>query len=424
MFDMKKIILLIITLIINYLPVNAEIVKISADEAVDLALKNNLALQAKRKEISVLQEEVKMANALKNPQAQTNVLMGSIATSNASQAGVAFPIEIAKRGVRKKAALAQLNLIQNKVRQEELNLKIDVMNAYFDVVYMKSIVAVLKDREELFKNMKAISEVRPKSSPNYEIDNLQSDIKHKKQLILLNKAKADLLYAQFHFNDTLNLKSTEIMYDVNENSLFEEHIRLLDLKLPDYQTIENIAMKYSYSLRIADNNIEKSEKDLSVARHKVIPDLTIAGGYAFSGDGKGQGAYVGGGLDLPVFYTYKPEITRAKIVLERTKIDKLSFENKLKYALKEDYNQFKYAKENMGYYKEILKESSNILKLSEKRYENGQISLLNLFIIENSHQDLIKEYISAMQVYYRAYLDLMHNMGHDILFDYTGFDDL
>lgn len=78
----------------------------------------------------------------------------------------------------------------------------------------------------------------------------------------------------------------------------------------------------------------------------------------------------------------------------------------------------------MGYYKEILKESSNILKLSEKRYENGQISLLNLFIIENSHQDLIKEYISAMQVYYRAYLDLMHNMGHDILFDYTGFDDL
>ncbi len=421
---MRKIFLIVLAVIFSCLPVKAEIVKISADEAVELALQNNLALQAKRKEIDVLQEEVKMANALKNPQAQTNILMGSIATSNASQAGIAIPIEILKRGVRKKAAIAQLNLIQNQVRQEELNLKIDVMNAYFDVVYMKSVVAILQDREELFKNMKMISEARPKSSPDYEIENLQSDIKYKKQIILLNKAKADLLYAQFNFNDTLNLKNTNNMYDTNENSLFEEHIRLLDLKLPDYKTIENIAMKYSYSIRIADNNIEKSEKDLSVAKHKVIPDLTLAGGYAFSGDGRGQGAYVGGGVDLPVFYTFKPEINRAKIVLERTKIDKLSFENKLKYALKEDYNQFKYAKENMGYYKEILKESDNILKLSEKRYENNQISLLNLFIIENSHQDLINEYISAMQVYYRAYMNLMHNMGHDMLLDYTGFDDL
>ncbi len=62
--------------------------------------------------------------------------------------------------------------------------------------------------------------------------------------------------------------------------------------------------------------------------------------------------------------------------------------------------------------------------MSEKRYEQGQASLLNLFIIENSHQEMINEYIRAMQVYYQAYLDLMHNMGHDILLDDTVFDDL
>lgn len=421
---MRKIVILIFVIFVAALPSFANVVKISATDAVQLALKNNLALQAKRKEIQVLEQEVKMAGAFKNPQIQSNVLMGSIATSNASQAGISLPIEIAKRGVRKKAAAANLHLIENQVRQEELNLKIRVMSAYFDVVYMKSVVAILQQREELFNNMKLLAEAKPKNSPNYEIDKLQSEIKHKKQLILLNKAKANLLYAQFHLNDTLNLKDTDVMYDARESSLFEDHITLLDIQLPDYPTIEEIAMKFSYSIRIADNNIDKSEKELTVARHKVIPDFTLVGGYAFSGDGRGQGAYAGGALDVPVLYSYQPEVKRAKIVLERAKIDKLSFENKLKYALKEDYNQFKYAKENMNYYKDILKESDDILKMSEKRYADGHTSLLNLFIIENSHQEMLNEYISAMQVYYQAYLDLMHNMGHDILLDEDVFDDL
>ena len=421
---MRKIIIFLITFITIALPSFAEVVEISADDAVHLALSHNLALQAKRKEIEVLKQEVKMANALKNPQIQSNVLMGSVGKSNASQAGLAIPVEIAKRGVRKKAAIANMRLLENQIRQEELNLKIEVMNSYFNVVYMKSVVAILKEREDLFKNMKLLAEGKPKSSPNYEIEKLQSDIKHKKQLILLNKAKADLLYAQFHFNDVLNLKDTDKMYDTREDTLFQDDITLLQIELPDYKTIENVAMKFSYSIRIADNNIDKSQKELSVAKHKVIPDVTVLGGYAFTGDGSGQGAYVGGYLDLPLFYTYRPEVNRAKIVLERAKIDKLSFKNKLKFALKEDYNQFKYAKENMNYYKDILQESKKILKMSEQRYAQGKTTLLNLFIIENAHQEMLNEYISAMQVYYNSYLDLMHNMGHDILLDESVLEDL
>lgn len=419
---MKKIIILLFTLTLTILPSYSEIVKISANDAVSLAMKNNLALQAKRKEIDIMKQEVKMAGAFKNPQVQLNLLTGSIGKANSSQVGLALPIEIAKRGVRKKAAIANMRLVESQVRQEELNLKIKVMSAYFDVVYMKSVVAILQQREELYKNMKLLAELKPKNSQNYEIEKLQSDIKYKKQIILLNKAKANLLYAQFHFNDTLNLKDTSVMYDAREDSLFQEHITLLDIDLPEYKVIEDVAMKFSYSIRIAEDNIEKSQKELSVAKHKVIPDITVAGGYAYSNDGKANGAYIGGFLDVPVLYTYRPEVNRAKIVYERTKIDKLSFENKLKFALKEDYNQFKYAKENMNYYKDILKDSDTILKMSEKRYESGQTSLLNLFIIENSHQEILNEYISAMQVFYTAYLDLMHNMGHDILLDEEVFD--
>lgn len=421
---MKKIITLLILTIITIIPVNAEVMRISADDAVQLALENNLALQSKRKEADILKQEVKMANALKNPQAQTNVLMGSIARTNSSQAGIAIPVEISKRGVRKKAAIARLKLLEDKIRQEELNLKIDVMSAYFDVVYMKTVVAILKQREELYNGMMLIASSKPKNSLNYEIEKLQSDMRHKKQVILLNKAKADLLCAQFHLNEVLNLKDSDTMYDARETSLFQDHITLLDIQIPEYKTIEDIAMKYSYSIRISDDNIAMSKAELAEAKHKVIPDVTLAGGYAFSGDGKTQGAFVGGGLDLPVFYSYKPEVNRAKIVLERAKIDRVSFENKLKFVLKQDFNRFKYAKENMSYYKDILKDSETILKMSGERYEKGQTVLLNLFINENAHREILNEYINAMQIYYRAYLDLMHNVGHDLLLDESVFEDI
>lgn len=406
------------------LPTYAEVVRISADDAVKLAMEHNLSLQSKRKNLDILKQEIKMANALKNPQIQSNVLMGSIARTNSSQAGLAFPIEISKRGIRKKVAIAKLRLIENQIRQEELNLKIDVMSAYFDVVYMKTIVQIFKQREELYSGMMLIASSKPKSSQNYEIEKLQSDMKHKKQIILLNKAKADLLCAQFHLNEVLNIKDNSIMYDARENSLFQDHITLLELDLPEYDTIEDIAMKYSYSIRISDDNIAISKTELTEAKHKVIPDLTIAGGYAFSGDGKTEGAFVGGALDVPMFYTYKPEVNRAKIVLERAKIDRISFENKLKLALKQDYNRFKYAKENINYYKDILKDSENIVKMSGERYKKGQTALLNVFINENNHREILNEYIDAMQIYYRAYLDLMHNVGHDLLLDESVFEDI
>ena len=118
---------------------------------------------------------------------------------------------------------------------------------------------------------------------------------------------------------------------------------------------------------------------------------------------------------MPILYSYRPEINKAKLTLEKTKMDKTAFENKLKIALKVNYNDLKYAKENMQYYKQILKESDTILQMASKRYKNGETNLMALMLNENSHQQILSEYIESISVYYDAYLDLMYNMGHDLM---------
>lgn len=417
---MKKIVITLFLLFSICLPSSSQVVHITLDNAVNLALENNLDLKSKRKKAEELQQEIKIANALKNPRFESNFLIGRVTRGNSSQFGLSVPVEVAKRGIRKKIAQTNLDIVEKEIKASEHDIKIEIMKNYFNILYLKSVVLIFQEREKLFKNLKTIAEQKSKKYVNYDVDILQADMKYKRQLVYLNKAKADLLIAQFKLNDTINIKNSENMYDTIEESLFINDLSLLNLTLLPYQTIEDTAMKYSYSLAIAESNITKSEQEVTQAKRQRIPNLTIGGGTAYqtahqTGGDSLPGAYIAIGADIPILYSYSPDIKKAKIVLERSNIDKDSFENHLRYALKQDYNEFKYAKANMEHYKNILSESQKLMTTYSKRYEKGQTSLQNFIQVETMHQETLKDYIGAAQAYYDSYLNLMHNVGHDIL---------
>lgn len=417
---MKKIVITLFLLFSICLPSNSQVVHITLDNAVNLALENNLDLKSKRKKAEELQQEIKIANALKNPRFESNFLIGRVTRGNSSQFGLSVPVEVAKRGIRKKIAQTNLDIVEKEIKASEHDIKIEIMKNYFNILYLKSVVLIFQEREKLFKNLKTIAEQKSKKYVNYDVDILQADMKYKRQLVYLNKAKADLLIAQFKLNDTINIKNSENMYDTIEESLFINDLSLLNLTLLPYQTIEDTAMKYSYSLAIAESNITKSEQEVTQAKRQRIPNLTVGGGTAYqtahqTGGDSLPGAYIAIGADIPILYSYSPDIKKAKIVLERSNIDKDSFENHLRYALKQDYNEFKYAKANMEHYKNILSESQKLMNTYSKRYEKGQTSLQNFIQVETMHQETLKDYIGAAQAYYDSYLNLMHNVGHDIL---------
>ncbi|MCM1010744.1 MAG: TolC family protein [Fusobacterium sp.] len=418
----KRIFILILSLTFlgSFIPARADVVRLTLDEAIDMAMTYNLDLQAKRKELGVAKEDIKIANRLQNPRVVGNFLIGKVRLGNSSQVGLDLPVEFMKRGPRKKVAKAKYSIAQNKIREYEHDLKIDVMRAYFEVLYLKSVVSIMNDRKLLFEEMANVAKTKSPNTDNYKIDVLQSDIRYKRLLIELNQAKANLLSAQFHLNKVINMEKTENMYDATETSLFADDLSILSISLLPYEIIEKIAMKYSYSLRIADFDIKRAEAEVSVAKSQRIPNFNVGGGFAWQATYRGQGdnwpgAFVGASLDVPMLYFYGPDVRKANLILEKSKMDKASFENKLKIALKQDYNNFKYAKENMEYYREIMQESRDILEMSKERFSRGKTTFLNLLIIENSHQQTLQEYLKAMGLYYSAYLNLMHNTGHDVL---------
>ncbi len=416
---MKRFIFTLILILATQITVFANVKNVDLDTMVQIGLKQNCDLKIKRMELKAAEKDIKIANRLKNPEIQSNIVMGNVALGNSSQAGVSLPIEVLKRGIRKKVAIEEYNIKETELKQAEHNYKLQVMQAYFDILYAKSVYNIQEERLKLFKNLVQITTDKPKY-PSYEIDNLKADIQYAQQLIAVNMAKSNLLAKQFELNKILNTGDDSVMYDTKEASLWGNWA-FLNIKLPEYNFLENIALQYSYMVKISQKNIDKSELEVTMAKRNRVPDVSVAGGYAWQAHRNAPndygGAFVGFGIDVPILYNYTPEIQKAQIFLERSKASKKAYEYQLKYELKKDYNTFKYSAENMEHSRKILQDSEKIVKLSTDGYIKGKNSYTDLVINENGHQEVLSQYLTAMSRHFYSYLELMQDIGHDILIE-------
>lgn len=395
----------------------ANVVNLGLDEIVDIGLKENCDLKAKRMELKAAEIDIKIANKLKNPEIQSNVVMGNVALGNSSQAGVMLPIEIMKRSVRKKVAQEEYAIKETELKQAEHNYKLQVMQAYFDILYAKSVFNIQEERLKLFKNLVQITTDKPKY-PSYEIDNLKADIQYAQQLIAVNRAKSNLLAKQFELNKILNTGDDSVMYDTKESTLLADW-DFLNINLPEYNSLEKIALKNSFLIKISDKNVDKAQEEVTLQKRNRIPDISVAGGYAWQAHRHAPndfgGAFVGFGMDLPILYNYTPDIMKAQVFLERNKVNRKAYEYQLKYELKKDYNIFKYSAENMEHSKKILEDSAKIVELSTQGYIKGKNSYTDLVINENGHQEVLSQYLTTLHRHFYSYLELIQDMGCDVL---------
>ena len=391
--------------------------KVSLSAAIEMALTGNIELQEKRKNLGIAKQDIKTANRLKNPQFISNILTGQISNANSSQVGVMLPIEIAKRGARKDAAKINADMVQHEVKQYEFDLKLRIRTAYFDLLKAKSELKIMEERKLLLEDLLKLAKTKPKNSDNYEIDVLQADMRLKKQLIAINRAKAGVQTAKYNFNRILNLENNTDFYDSREDSLFDKSF-LYEIEVPAYDEAEKLAIENRQDLLAARKNIDKKKKELQVVKNQRIPDLALGGGYAFSMGKKSDGehltgAFVAVNADLPLLYRYTPEIKSAITAVEKTELDYQAKVKVTKNTLKTDYEKFLIAKENVGHYDAIIAESNEILKLSRQRYKTGKSTLMNLIINEHTHQEYLNEYVTAVSTYYNTYIALLKDMGVD-----------
>lgn len=396
--------------------------KISLPQALDLAVQNNIDYKSAKLDVDIAKNKIKEANKLQNPDINIFYNFGAAGRGNPQQIGLSETIEIAKRGARKKLAKSYLELAKQNAGYFEFDLKMDVREAYVNLVAAKSVLDALEQQQQLLEDLLNIAKKRVAAGASPEMDIIQAEIALNQMVTQVNTAKVNVKAASIEFNKVINPKEkTDIQFD-SKDELFNDKDNFLalltpkpDVEIPSFDTISENTLKNRFDIRIAKQQIDAAQKNLKVVAKQRIPDLAIQGGYgyqnkSFSEDGTFKnGAYAGASLvNIPLLYTYRPEIKNAKIEVDKAYLNYMSTQNKAVKDLNSSYEKFVTAKLNLNYYNEkLLKSSEEMIKLSKRSYEVGKSNLTSLIVMEQSYKSIIVGYTYALAEYYNCWIDFL-----------------
>ena len=400
--------------------------KITLKAAIDLAVKNNIDYAANKLDINIAKNSIKTANSLQNPDFNVFYNFGKAGEGNPQQIGISETIEIAKRSARKKLAKANLELAKENTAYFEFDLKMDVREAYVNLVAAKSILNSLKQQQKLLEELLSISKKRVAAGAAPEMDVLQAEIALNQMITQVNTAQVNVKSAVFEFNKVINPKDrTNVSFDTADE-LFNETENFTELltpapqnALPAFDSIAQNCLQNRFDIKIAKQKIDVAKKNLTVIARQRIPDLAVLGGYGYqssgmSDDGKFQsGAYAGASLvNIPIFYNYSPEIKNAKLEIEKAQLNYNSTQYKALNDLNNAYEKFVTAKTNLNYYNEkLLKNSEEMIRISKRSYEVGKSNLTTLIVMEQSYKSIIVGYTYALKEYYNCWIDFLREVN-------------
>ncbi len=400
--------------------------KVYLNEAIHAALKNNIDLKAAKIEMDIAKNNIKSANRFQNPSFDAYYFLGPAGNSEPRQLGLGQNIEVAKRHARKKLAESNLKLAEKNLGYTTFDLKMDVREAYINLVAAKSILVTLEQQQELQEELLQIARTRVKQGEAHDIDAIQAEIALNQMLTQVNTARVNVKSALSIFNKVIN-DPDSVIYDsmdklFSEENNFEEMLTPdPNAKFPDSSAIMSEALKNRYDIQISKQEIDIAERNLTVVVRQRIPDIHLSGGYAYmpskyADDNKfGNGAYVGGSLvNIPLFYNYSPEIQNATLKLRQAELKYDSVRNKAVKDVNDAYERFLTAADNLNHYEEkIVKNSEKLIDYSIKNYQAGKSDITSLIVMKQSYKSIIIGYTQALADYYNSWTNFLREVNDE-----------
>ena len=400
-----------------------DVKKVYLNQAIDAALENNIDLQAAKLERNIAKNNIKTANRLQNPSFDAFYFLGAAGNSEPKQLGVSENIEIAKRKARKNLAESNLKLVEKNIDYTIFDLKMDVREAYINLVEAKSILDTLEQQEELQEELLKIAKVRVKNHNAPDIDVIQAEIALNQMITQVNSARVNVKKALSDFNKVIN-NPDNIVYDSMDN-IFSEENNFQEMMTPppnfDFPSFDEIvqnAIRNRYDIQIAKQEIDVAEKNLTVTARQRIPDIQLTGGYAYqvgsytdSGNFN-NGAYAGASLvNIPLFYNYSPEIQNAALKLKQAELKYESSKNRAVKDVSAAYDRFLTAADNLNHYeKKIITGSEELIETSKNSYEAGKSDITSLIVMKQSYKSIIIGYTQALAEYYNSWTHFLREV--------------
>ena len=391
---MKTLVSLLLLLLIPALGYGQKKV-ITADEAVEIALRNNLGLKASALRVNQSKQLLGSAididktefyyNKDQNNFAPNNIPLDVWGVSQSFQ----FPTVY---GMQRKVMQGKSQLVSDQYDMDRRMVSKDVYKAYYEIVYWQQMFQNYTYLDSLYTTFDHAANRRFEQGESNYLEKLTAETKKKEISLQLSQILESIRKSYLVLNQLLQ---TDGSFEVSDNQFDKIALTPLD-------TVNHPGLNYY------DNAKKLSGKMLSLERHKLLPDLNVS---LFRGANKGVGNQTYWGFEVGVaiplwFGSEKSKIAAAKTDTYIMESESSNYRIQLNSKYLELQSDLKQFEEGINYYQSTGKElSEKTIFHAELAFESGEIDFLQYIQLLENAKNIESNYLTSLFKYNMTVLE-------------------
>jgi outer membrane protein, heavy metal efflux system len=390
-------------------------VKITLDEAIQLALQHNHTLQAARTTIQQSQAEEITANLRPNP-----ILLGdaqfipffqpsefsSAYMDNTAQfdLGISYLFERGKkRQHRLQAARDVTAVTRSQVADNERTLAFQTASQFINVELAESTLDLAQQDLSSFQNTVDISQTRYKAGDISEDDYLKIKLQLLQFQTDVSQAQVAKAQGLSDLRQLLGYESVAPDYDIVSGFNYQP----MPLNLEDLQAR---ALKLRPDVRAAQQGVTAANSAYQLQKAEGKQDVTAQINYTHVSAVNTASLF--GNVQIPIFNRNQGEIARAGYAITQAQQQEQAAENQALTDVRDAYNGLESQDQILKLFSSgYLDEAKEDRDISDYAYHRGAASLLDFLDAERSYRATELEYRQTLASYLLALEQLREAVG-------------
>jgi cobalt-zinc-cadmium resistance protein CzcA len=375
--------------------------KITAEQAIEIALQNNRGLKASSQRVDQRKELIGTALNISKTELYYNKDNNNIAPNNLPlnvwglSQSIQFPTVY---GAQRKVMEGEYLLASDQFAMDKYLLAKEVSKAYYEIVYWQQMLRHYNYLDSLYSRFEYAANRKFTEGESNYLEKLTADTKKKEISLQLHQINENIQRSYITWNQWLQSDSSYIVSDE----------QLQRIALVPLDTIKHPALNY-YT-----DAIDLADRELALEKQKLLPDLNVS---VFQGTNNGPGTRSYSGFQLGVaiplwFGAQKSRIAAAKTAnsIIATESEHYKRELAAKYqALQSDLRKYE---EVLAYYESTGKQlSEQTLFHATKAFQNGEINFLQYTQLLENARTIEVNYLNALFQYNLTVLEANYLMN-------------
>jgi outer membrane protein, heavy metal efflux system len=397
---------------------------LTIQEAVQEAVRQNLALLAEQANLSIAEASLISARLRPNPvlsgSAESLDLLGTgfDETNNAGPPQYAVRVDVPferahKRELRTDVADLARRATVARVADVLRRLKLDVTLAGVDVLEAKARLQLAQENLQTLERLVQLNERRLTSGAIPQLEVTRSRVAMLQYRGSVKSAQLALTEARLKLLPLLGRKPDEQPVDIDDRLGVTPAAVSLDLA-----ALQQVARDSRPDVLALQSDRARTEADLrlQIAQGKV--DYTLGAEYRREQGVNGRGNMLGffASVPLPVFNRNQGEISRADAEREKARRSLAAVETDVAGEVAAAYQEYESARELLGEIeRDLLAPAREARAGTTYVYQAGATSLIDVLDAQRAFNDTMETYLSAQATYRRAEARLSLAVNKDTL---------